>query len=80
MTEKQQKLLDEEEYVLEAARGHGWVRPLDVGGSSGSFHSRALSRLVEKGVMERKQRGTKGRMRGSWKYRVVDDVAAEAQP
>lgn len=47
-----------------------WFRPLDVGGSSRSHHSRTLARLVSLGLAEEKQRSERG-PRGSKLYRVT---------
>lgn len=44
--------------------GKGWARPMDVGGHNGSDHSYVLARLVKKGYVERKARGSWG-SRGS---------------
>lgn len=35
-----------------------WARPMDLGGTDGSNHSRVLASLVRKGLVERAQRDT----------------------
>lgn len=52
--------------------GECWWRPMDVGGSDGSHHSRTLAKLVRLGLAERRQRGALCKMRGSWEYRSLE--------
>jgi DNA-binding MarR family transcriptional regulator len=52
-------------------RGGGWARPMDVGGRSRSWHSRVLKGLVEKGLVERRERSAWLSLRGSWVYRIT---------
>jgi len=33
-----------------------WVRPMDIGGTAGSYHSRVLQRLTKKGLVQKKLR------------------------
>jgi hypothetical protein len=61
-------LTERQEEVLREMPPGRWVRPLDVGGSSGSHHSCTLAALFRKGQVERRQRGVGG-PRGSWEYR-----------
>jgi hypothetical protein len=65
MTEKEQEILD-------ALPGRDWWRPMDLGGHDGSHHSGTLRRLVKKGLVKRRRRGTLmnmlGSHRGSWEY------------
>lgn len=53
---------------LHAYRGE-WRRPMDLGGSDGSKHSRVLARLVNKGLVVRKSRNPLGD-RPRWLYRI----------
>jgi hypothetical protein len=63
---------DREYHILASMAGHGWCRPLDVGGHTRTHHSRTLAKMARKGWTERKQRSTTGRPRGSWMYRLTD--------
>lgn len=47
----------------------GWARPMDLGGSDGSNHSQVLTRMVERGLVERQERG--GWTRKSYRYRLI---------
>lgn len=63
--------------VLRELRDGEWLRPMDVGGSDGSHHSRTLSRLVGRGLAERQKRNTitnvlRNGRRGSYVYRITD--------
>lgn len=60
LTERQRELLAELPY-------DAWVRPMDVGGHSGSHHSATLRQLVLKGYAQR--RGWR-----SYKYRRAPDT------
>ena len=68
---------EQQREVLGELRGGEWLRPMDVGGTDGSHHSRTLARLVKAGLAERKKRGTltntlfNGR-RGSYRYRITE--------
>jgi DNA-binding MarR family transcriptional regulator len=44
---------------------------MDVGGRSRSWHSRVLKGLVEKGLVERRERSAWLSLRGSWVYRIT---------
>lgn len=48
----------------------GWARPMDVGGSDGSHHSKTLAALYRRGYAERARRSAFG-TRGSWLYKVT---------
>ncbi|MBV9869446.1 MAG: hypothetical protein JO214_02370 [Frankiaceae bacterium] len=63
--------------LLAEIRAHGfdvgeWFRPMDVGGRSGSDHSRVLTELVDKGELESRWRAGPGAKfaRGSKVYRL----------
>lgn len=52
------------------------ARPMDIGGSDGSHHSATLKRLSERGLVERKRRGTLANYlnsRGSYCYRITPE-------
>ena len=54
-----------------------WARPMDVGGTDCSHHSRTLRQLVAKGLVERAQRrGLRGYLdnyiRGAYEYRLTE--------
>jgi hypothetical protein len=61
-------------------RSRGWhdfARPMDIGGRGTSGHSQALTRLVNLGLAERRQRTDTGnyipvRSRASWEYRIAE--------
>lgn len=48
-----------------------WLRPMDMGGRDGSDHSSILAALVNKGLVERRQRGGMMAARGSYVYRIT---------
>jgi predicted transcriptional regulator len=52
-----------------------WLRPMDLGGTDASAHSRRLRRLVSMGLVERKRRDSimnnLGSRRGSYVYRIT---------
>lgn len=64
-----------------AAHSSEFVRPMDIGGRDGSYHSAVLARLCKKGFAAREPRGTltnylrgfgKGSKRASsWLYRIT---------
>jgi hypothetical protein len=68
-------ITDIEREILDALDVEDWVRPMDIGGRNGSNHSNTLNRLVRKGLVERRRRGTLmnelGSSRGSYEYRRV---------
>lgn len=47
----------------------GFARPMDVGGTDGSYHSAVLSQLVRRGLAEKRQRG--GWCRVPCRYRAT---------
>jgi hypothetical protein len=56
---------------------YGYVRPMDVGGTNGSLHSRILARLCKHGLVERRRRNTICNVfcnssRGSYMYAITD--------
>src|SRR5437870_572340 len=51
--------IKQEREVLLSMKSYVWYRPLDLGGSNKSFHTRALMRLCTKGLVEFRQRATK---------------------
>lgn len=73
LNERQLEVLRELEHA-----NHGskytllWARPLDVGGSNDSHHSKTLAALVKKGLVKRQQRSALNGSRGSWQYRITD--------
>lgn len=66
MTPRQRELLR----ALCDVDGDDFVRPMDVGGTDGSHHSKTLRQLVAKGYAERRERG--GWTRNAWGYRATD--------
>ena len=53
------KLTKRQSEVLEDLKAYGgWARPMDIGGSAVSDHSRILNQLVYKGLVEKQPRGT----------------------
>ena len=66
------ELTGKEVEILQSAQlmGKQWFRPLDIGGTNNSNHSRLLARLVAKGLIERKHRSSHY-SRPSYLYRVV---------
>lgn len=56
-----------------------WVRPMDVGGSDASDHSRRLARLCRVGLVERWDRSM-GLSRPSYLYRITDAGSAALTP
>lgn len=69
-------LCDRHREVLTAlVRLGDWVRPHDVGGTGGSYHYASLTRLVAKGLVERRVRVRDTRLppdRYSYEYRATD--------
>jgi hypothetical protein len=57
------------------AWGSWWVRPMDIGGHSHSKHSRILTKLVRRGLVERRRRFTTPPS-GSYRYRVTPEGSA----
>lgn len=53
----------------------GYKTPMEIGGYDGSRHSYWLSRLIQRGLVERKRRG----IRGSFKYRATHQGLDEAR-
>ena len=50
----------------------GWVRPMDVGGRTGTHHSKTLSLMAGKGWVERRVRNIPGNTRASYRYHITD--------
>lgn len=76
------ELTDQQEEVLASLPlGDVWVRPLDIGGTSQSHHSRILRRLVDLGLVERKERSARG-SRPSYRYRItrLGESALDGKP
>lgn len=48
------KLTDKQKKILASLFGSDWLRPMDIGGSDGSSHSRILRQLENKGLVESK--------------------------
>lgn len=55
--------------ILQALDDKLWCRPMDLGASDGSFHSRWLAKLVRLALAERKDRGGLAGARPSYVYR-----------
>jgi len=73
LTERDLEVLGELEAACrnyQQVTGEDWVQPIDCGGTNSSHHSYTLSKLVRKGLAERRRRG--GYSRGSWSYRIND--------
>lgn len=70
-------LLAKEQQILCTLDGQStWLRPMDLGGRDASWHSPTLVRLIKKGLVERRLRGTLmnvyiGSRRGSYEYRLT---------
>jgi hypothetical protein len=66
-------LTDDQRCVLLSldGRGDAWQRPMDVGGSDGSHHSRTLAKLAAMGLAERRDRGSITGRRAVWLYRIT---------
>lgn len=70
-------MTDNELTLLEALWGRveraedEWARPMDVGGTTGSYHGTYLARMTEKGWVERKRRDGAAVGRGSFLYRIT---------
>ena len=80
LTDREREVFRELEAFCRQADAHPdwhaqWAKPMDVGGRDGSHHSYTLSRLVAKGLVERRPRGAAS-LRGSWQYRVKRDDKA----
>lgn len=66
-----------EQEVLTALTTIGtWVKPYALGGRSGSHHSSTLSKLVKRGLVERRKIG-QGLRRNKYEYRVVASPAGD---
>lgn len=73
---KKPKALTERDYqTLDALMGfHGrFVRPLDIGGSDNSHHSRTLAKLARRFMVERRMRGRVG----AYKITLVGEAALQ---
>lgn len=68
------RLTGRQRELLELMGGQVWVRPLDFGGSVGSYHSKVMTQLVLKGLCERRRLGV-----GSWSYRITPAGIAAAR-
>ncbi len=51
--------------------GNGFARPMDVGGSDASNHSRVLAILCKRGLVERRSRGGLAGIRAAYLYRIT---------
>lgn len=51
--------------------GNGFVRPMDVGGTDASTHSRTLAKLCKRGLVERRSRGGLAGIRAAYLYRIT---------
>lgn len=70
-------MTEEMDEVLAYLRRGEWLRPMDIGGTDGSHHSRTLAKLVKRGLVERRKRNTITNVilnghRGSYVYRITD--------
>ena len=60
--------------VFRLLQVHGdWARPLDVGGSDASHHSKTLRTLVAKGLVDAMHRAV-GMTGGSWMFRARETL------
>lgn len=66
---KEIKRYSREWSVLTEMYGSAWLRPMDIGASDASWHSGVLSRLVKRGLVERKERGSNR----SFQYRLSEE-------
>lgn len=57
--------------ILASMEGHGWLRPMDVGGRDGSGHATMLRRMVDKEWVERERRDSATGSRASYLYRLT---------
>lgn len=78
LDEREQEMLLEAEYIHRRpdqgmhGHGEGWFKPLHVGGSNRSHHSRTLRKMSSKGLLETERNvwvGSGGR--GSRRYRIT---------
>lgn len=68
------KLTEREREVLKEMVLHHpqeWLRPMDLGGSDGSYHGGVLRRMVKKGLVEQKDRGSLAGIRAVSLYRIT---------
>lgn len=56
----------------QCSRSGCWATPRDFGGRDASHHSASAKRLVDMGLVERKQFGFSWSARGSYGYRITD--------
>lgn len=63
---------EEREILEDLALSGGWLRPMDLGGRDGSYHSAALARMVKRGWVERENRHAWG-IRPAYRYRITKD-------
>lgn len=52
--------------------GEGWFKPMHVGGSDGSHHSRTLRKMVKKGLIETERNWSFGWYANSRRYRITE--------
>jgi DNA-binding HxlR family transcriptional regulator len=57
------------ETLLIEMYGSDWARLMDFGAWNGSWHSGTLSRLVKRGLVEKKERGSNR----SFQYRLTEE-------
>lgn len=64
-------LTDRQREVLLSLHDDEWLRPLDIGGSDRSHHSRTCAQLVRKGLAEEQRGGDspRGTARHGFRYR-----------
>ena len=78
MTDRQREMLmqlyhsRDEEPVY--SRRRGWLRPLEMGGGDGSWHSGVLKQLVDQGLVSRSHYGSNR----SWLYKITEGGVAAA--
>lgn len=79
LDEREQEMLIEAEYIHRRpdqgmhGYGEGWFKPIHVGGSNRSHHSRTLRKMSSKGLLETERNlwvGNAGR--GSRRYRITE--------
>lgn len=75
LSEREREVLGGLEYeARQFALGHrtrDYSRPMDVGGSNSSHHSKTLTKLSERGLVEKKRWA--GHCRRSYRYKITSE-------
>lgn len=72
------KLTDRQRELLVHLDDELWLRPMDVGGTDGSHHSRTLAQLARKGLAEESRGGDSARGTARHGYRFRRTPAGRA--